>query len=100
MAMTPEKFNQFEDDISTYLREIRYFNGFYEEVKGKDPKTSNSLYDETMKHANSALEIYKEMIKDRDLLEGHRNILEREKSELDKKVDELDKAREKQLVGV
>ena len=97
--MDAKKFNEFESQIDIYLNEIRYFNSFYEKIKDGNHR---NLYDETMKHANAALELYGKLISNRELLQGHRNILEREKNQLDDKLDLLERKpiRKRELIGV
>jgi hypothetical protein len=102
MVMTPTKFWYFEGQVQTFRNEINYFNNFYDDIKSGDVETGRKLYDEAMKHANSALEIYEKLTKDSDLLETFRNSLDPEKGPLEKKIDELKEIikGKKELVGV
>ncbi|MBW2966744.1 hypothetical protein KY342_06595 [Candidatus Woesearchaeota archaeon] len=100
--MDAKTFNMLDSRIDLYVQAISDFESFHEEYMKHNLRKNNNFYDETLKHANKAKEIYDELIRHPELPEGFRNILDRKKRLLTEKLALLERkyTRKNECVGV
>jgi hypothetical protein len=86
--MDLKTYSMQESRINMLTRSVSDFSSFYDAAQ---QGMTNALFEETMSHADRAMEMYREIISMPHLLKGFRDIAERKRDYLEKRVAMLER---------